>query len=34
VLEARFPADNGRLLAQWFALQKERPPAAPAIAPA
>ena len=34
VLEARFQADNGRLLAQWLALQKERPPAAPAIAPA
>jgi predicted DNA-binding transcriptional regulator YafY len=34
VLDERFPADNGRLLAQWFALQKERPPAAPAIAPA
>ena len=34
VLDERFPAENGRLLAQWFALQKERPPAAPAIAPA
>jgi predicted DNA-binding transcriptional regulator YafY len=34
VLEERFPAENGRLLARWFALQKERPPAAPAIAPA
>jgi predicted DNA-binding transcriptional regulator YafY len=33
VLDERFPADNGRLLAQWFALQKERPPVAPAIAP-
>jgi predicted DNA-binding transcriptional regulator YafY len=34
VLDERFPADNGRLLARWLALQKERPPAAPAIAPA
>jgi predicted DNA-binding transcriptional regulator YafY len=34
VLDERFPADNGRLLGQWLALQKERPPAAPAIAPA
>jgi predicted DNA-binding transcriptional regulator YafY len=34
VLDDRFPADNGRLLARWLALQKERPPAAPAIAPA
>ena len=34
VLDDRFPADNGRLLARWFALQKERPPVAPAIAPA
>jgi predicted DNA-binding transcriptional regulator YafY len=31
VLDERFPADNGRLLAQWFALHKERPPAAPAL---
>src|ERR1051326_3880450 len=29
-LDGRFPADNGRLLARWFALQ-ERPPAAPAL---
>jgi len=28
VLDERFPADNGRLLAQWLALSKERPPAA------
>jgi hypothetical protein len=34
VLDERFPADNGRLLAQWLALRKERPPAAPAIPPA
>jgi len=31
VLDERFPADNGRLLAQWFALSKERPPATPAL---
>src|SRR5215472_683727 len=28
VLEERFSADNGRLLAEWLALGKERPPAA------
>ena len=28
VLDERFPADNGRLLAEWLALRKERPPAA------
>jgi predicted DNA-binding transcriptional regulator YafY len=33
VIDERFPADNGRLLARWLALHKERPPAAPAIAP-
>jgi predicted DNA-binding transcriptional regulator YafY len=31
VLDERFPADNGRLLAQWFALSKERPPATPEL---
>jgi len=32
VLDVRFPADNGRLLAQWLALRKDRPLAAPARA--
>jgi predicted DNA-binding transcriptional regulator YafY len=28
VLDERFSADNGRLLARWLALSKEQPPAA------
>jgi predicted DNA-binding transcriptional regulator YafY len=31
VSEERFDAGNGRLLARWLALSKERPPAAPAL---
>ncbi len=31
VLDERFPADNGRLLAQWLELRKDRPPAVPAL---
>jgi predicted DNA-binding transcriptional regulator YafY len=31
LLEERFPADNGRLLAQWLELSKDRPPATPAV---
>jgi predicted DNA-binding transcriptional regulator YafY len=29
VLDERFPADNGRLFAEWLALRKERPDAQP-----
>ncbi|TWS98503.1 YafY family protein [Reyranella sp. CPCC 100927] len=29
VLEETFPADNGRLMAEWLALRKERPDAVP-----
>lgn len=29
VLEETFPADNGRLMAEWLALRKDRPDAAP-----
>src|SRR6202030_891090 len=32
VLDERFQADNGRLLAEWLALRKEQPGAAPARA--
>lgn len=31
VLDERFPADNGRLLAQWLELRKDRPPAVPTL---
>ena len=31
VLDERFPADNGRLLARWLELRKDRPPAVPAL---
>jgi predicted DNA-binding transcriptional regulator YafY len=32
VLDERFQADNGRLLAEWLALRKEQPGGAPARA--
>ena len=28
MLDERFPADNGRLMAEWLALRKDRPGAA------
>jgi predicted DNA-binding transcriptional regulator YafY len=31
VLDELFPADNGRLLARWLELRKDRPPAVPAL---
>jgi predicted DNA-binding transcriptional regulator YafY len=29
LLQARYPADNGKLMAAWLALRKQRPPAGP-----